>query len=48
MPPAPAPAASKLAANQAEEDAAIGVRLLTHVSAVVRGKAPLFKGVAQS
>jgi hypothetical protein len=43
----PAAASSKAAQTQAEEDAAINVRLLTHVSTVVKGRPPLFKGVAQ-
>ncbi|GBF97108.1 THO complex subunit 7A-like [Raphidocelis subcapitata] len=47
VPPAAAPV-SKQAQTQAEEDAAINVRLLTHVAATLRGKEPLFKAVSQS
>ena len=46
MPPVSA-AVGKQAANLAEEDAAIGVRLLTQVSSLLKGKQPLFKAVAQ-
>jgi hypothetical protein len=48
MPPAPAPAAAgKQAASAAEEEAAINVRLLTHVSNVfAKGRPPLLKAVA--
>jgi hypothetical protein len=45
MPPAPA-AASKQAANAAEEDAAINVRLLTHVPTLIKNKPALLKAVA--
>lgn len=47
MPPAAPTAASKLAQNLAEEEAAINVRLLTHVSAFMRGKRTLFKSLTQ-
>ncbi|KIY99009.1 THO complex subunit 7 [Monoraphidium neglectum] len=48
MPPAAPAVGSKQAQSLAEEDAAISVRLLTHVSALLKGKQPLFKAVAQS
>jgi hypothetical protein len=47
MPPAAPAVGSKQAQSLAEEDAAISVRLLTHVSALLKGKQPLFKAVAQ-
>ena len=51
MPPGPAPApaagVSKAAQAIAEEEAAVAVRLLTHVSPLQRNKGALLKSIAQ-